>query len=67
MSDYVLRYLRKRIETLELKPQTAAVRARINELRNLALIIGNYSGISAERHVAKHVGLEKTMRYNESG
>ena len=67
MSDYVLRYLQKRIEILELKPQTADVRARINELRNLALIIGNYSETSAERHVAKHVRLEKIIRLNDAG
>jgi len=64
MSNYILGYLRKRIDRLESEPQTAEVRARINELRNLALIIGNYGDLSAERHVAKHAGLEKVMRPN---
>jgi hypothetical protein len=65
MSDYVLRYLRKRIEKLEWEPQTPEVRARINEIRNLALIIGNYSDLSVERRVAKHARLEKIIRLNE--
>lgn len=66
MSEYILRYLRTRIERLGSEPQTAEVRACINELRNLILIVGNYSDSSAERHVAKHAGLEKIIRLNEA-
>jgi hypothetical protein len=66
MSDYILRYLRKRVQRLGLEPQTPEVRARLNEIRNLALIIGNYSDLSAEWHVAKHARLEETVRLSKT-